>query len=221
MNLIDYGRILIRRGWIVILLAVIAAGGAYLYSKSQQPIYRSIQKVLIQPTRLDLSLTTSSQELLNSLSEYLDSTFIAQKVIDDLQLDMTPDQLKGAVDIAPVPISISIEISVDLPDGDVANRVAKEWGQQLVQYRNEQNQKVTRQDQVFAVLQDNPTYTLYAPKPSIYALAGGVLGLLLGAILIFVLEYLESSIVRRREDVERVLDMPVLATIPDIEAAGR
>ena len=221
MNLIDYGRILLRRGWIVVLLAVIAAGGAYLYSKGQQPIYRSIQKVLIQPTRLDLSLTTSSQELLNSLSVYLDSTFIAQKVIDDLQLDMTPDQLKAAVDIEPVPISISIEISVDLPDGEVANRVAKEWGQQLVLYRDEQNQKVTRQDQVFAVLQDNPTYTLYEPKPSIYALAGGILGLLLGAILIFVLEYLESSIVRRREDVERVLEMPVLATIPDAEAAGR
>jgi capsular polysaccharide biosynthesis protein len=32
-----------------------------------------------------------------------------------------------------------------------------------------------------------------------------------------VLEYLESSIVRRREDIERALDLPVLATIPDME----
>jgi protein tyrosine kinase modulator len=220
MNLIDYGRILVRRGWIIILLAVIAGGGAYLMSKGQQPIYRSIQKVLIQPTRLDLSLTTSSRDLLNSLREYLDSTFIAQKVIDNLQLDMKPDQLKNAVEIAAVPISLSIEIGVKLPDGDLANRVAKAWGEQLVQYRDQENQKNTRQDQVIALLQDKPTYELYEPKPAIYAAAGGILGLLLGAILVFVLEYLESSVVRRREDLERVLEMPVLATIPDIEAAG-
>jgi capsular polysaccharide biosynthesis protein len=47
------------------------------------------------------------------------------------------------------------------------------------------------------------------------ALAGGVLGLLLGGVIVFVLEYLESSIVRRREDIERSMDMPVLAAIPD------
>ena len=66
MNLIDYGRILVRRGWIIILLAVIAAGGAYFLSTRQTPIYRSIQKVLIQPARIDLSLTESSKALLSS-----------------------------------------------------------------------------------------------------------------------------------------------------------
>ena len=35
--------------------------------------------------------------------------------------------------------------------------------------------------------------------------------------VVFVLEYVESSIVRRREDIERVLDLPVLASIPDME----
>jgi capsular polysaccharide biosynthesis protein len=221
MNLIDYGRILLRRGWIVLLLAIIAGGGAYFYSKTQQPLYRSTQVVLIQPSRSDLSLTESSRSLLNQFSEYLDSTFIAQKVIDDLQLDMTPDNLKAAVEIASQPISISIEIAVKLPDGELANRVAKAWGEQLVQYRDAANQKLLRQDQVYAQLQDNPRYELYSPKPLIYAAAGGILGVLLGAILIFVLEYLESSVVRRREDLERVLEMPVLATIPDRESAGR
>jgi protein tyrosine kinase modulator len=221
MNLIDYGRILLRRGWIIVLLAVIAAGGAYVFSKGQQPVYVSTQKVLIQPTRLDLSLTTSSRDLLNSLSEYLDSTFIAEKVIDSLHLDMKPDQLKNAVDIAPVPISLSIEISVKLPDGNLANQVAKAWGEQLVLFRDQENQKNRREDQVIAMLQDRPTYELYAPKPAIYAAAGGILGLLLGAILVFLLEYLESSVVRRRDDLERVLNMPVLAAIPDREAAGQ
>lgn len=199
----------------MVLLALIAAGGAYFLSAGQTPMYRSIQKVLIQPARIDLSLTESSKSLLANLSEYLNSSYIAAKVIDHLKLDMTPQQLKPQVEIIPVPLSLSIDIGVDLPDGELANRVAKAWGEQLVLYRDQENQKSLRQDQVNALLQDDPRYDLIAPRPAINAIAGAVLGLLLGGIIIFVLEYLESSVVRRRDDLERGMDLPVLAAIPE------
>ena len=215
MNLIDYGRILVRRGWIIILLAVIAAGGAYFLSTRQTPTYRSIQKVLIQPARIDLSLTESSKALLSSLSEYLNSSYRAAEVIDELKLDMTPTQLLRNVDIVAVPLSLSIEIGVDLPDGELANRVAKAWGEQLVLFRDQENQKNRREDQVNALLQDDPHYDLLAPRPGINAVAGAVLGFLLGGIVVFVLEYLESSVVRRRDDLERGMELPVLAAIPE------
>jgi capsular polysaccharide biosynthesis protein len=215
MNLVDYGRILWRRGWIIVLLALIAAGSAYVLSLQQQPIYRSTVKVLIVPARFDLSLTESSRGLLNNLKEYLDSTLIAQRVIDNLQLDMTPEQLKSKVTIAADQLSLTIQIDVDLPDGELANDVAREWGNMLVQYRNERNQQSRREDRIDAQLQDNPTYTLLQPRPTINALAGAMLGVLLGGVIIFVLEYLESSIVRRRDDLERALDLPVLAAIPE------
>lgn len=215
MNLADYGRIIIRRGWVVILLALLAAGSAYFLSSRQTPTYRAIQIVLIQPARSDFGLTESSKAQLNSLRLYLDSTFTAAKVIDALQLDMTPNALKGAVKISVDQLTLSLTISVDLPDGELANRVAKAWGEQLVQFRNQENQKVRREDQVNALLQDNPRYDLLAPRPIINAAAGGLLGVLAGAIIVFVLEYLESSVVRRREDLERVMEIPVLAAIPD------
>ena len=215
MILLDYGRIFIRRAWIIVLLAALAAAGAYFLAKQQQPIYRSVQTVLIQPARSDNGLTLASKELLNSYSLYLDSTYRAAEVIDRLQLDMTPDALKGAVTIAPDTLTLSVKISVDLPDGELANRVAKAWGELLVQYRNAENQKVQRADQVTAQLQDDPKYDLNRPRPTINAAAGAILGVILGAIIIFVLEFLESSIIRRREDLERTIDIPVLAAIPD------
>lgn len=214
MNLIDYGRILWRRGWIILLLAVFAAGSAYFLSTQQTTIYRSTQKVLIIPSRSDLSLTESSRLLLNSLREYLDSTYVAANVIERLQLDMLPSDLLSKVDITAEQISLAIQIAVDLPDGDQANRVAKAWGEELVMYRNTENQKLRREDQIFAQLQDDPTYALESPRPLINAAAGAVLGLLLGGIIVFVLEYLESSVVRRREDLERGMDIPVLAALP-------
>lgn len=218
MNLIDYGRILVRRGWIVVLLAVIAAGSAYYLATRQTPIYLSTQKVLMQPTRADLGLTQASRTLLGNHVAYLDSEFRAQQVIDRLQLDMTATELKNNVTIAADDLSLTIQIDVRLADGDLANDVAREWGNLLIQYRVEENQRARREDHISASLQDNSRYSLFSPRPLINAAAGAVLGVLLGGIIIFVLEYLESSIVRNREDVEANLSIPVLAAIPDMEA---
>jgi capsular polysaccharide biosynthesis protein len=213
MNLVDYGRILWRRGWIIVLLALIAAGSAYVLSQQQTPIYRSTQLVLIQPSRNDLGLTEATTRLLNSYAVYLKSELIAAQVIDILQLDMTPGELNSKVTIAPDPLRFTIQIDVDLPNGDLANDVARTWGEMLVQYRNEQNQTVRREDRIDALLPDLARYELLQPRPTINAIAGAVLGVLLGGIIIFVLEYLESSVVRRRDDLER--DLTVLAAIPE------
>ncbi|MBI5671211.1 MAG: hypothetical protein HZC41_24710 [Chloroflexi bacterium] len=217
MNLIDYGRILLRRGWILLLLAVIAAAAAYVLSTRQTRIYQSTQRVLIQPARNDLGLAEATIRLLNSYAVFLDSEKIARQVIDQLQLDMTPGYLKSNVFIAPDTLRMTIQVDARLPDCDLSNDVARVWGEQLVQWRNQQNQQQRREDRVEATLPDNPRCELYAPRPTINAAVGAALGLLLGGVIVFVLEYLESSIIRRRDDLERGLDMPVLAAIPDTE----
>jgi capsular polysaccharide biosynthesis protein len=217
MNLMDYVNILLRRGWIMILLAVIAAGSAYFLSKQQTPVYRSTQRVLMQPTRADLGLTEASKTLLGNHVAWLDSEFRAQEIIDRLQLDMTPSQLKSAVTIASDPLNLTIQIDADMPDGNLANDVAREWGNRLIEYRNEENQRARREDHINASLQDNARFTLLRPQPVISTIAGAILGLLLGGVIVFVLEYLESSVVRSRDDLERSAGIPVLAAVPHTE----
>ncbi|MGE5141494.1 MAG: Wzz/FepE/Etk N-terminal domain-containing protein, partial [Rudaea sp.] len=41
MDLREYARVLIKRGWIIVLIAFVGAIGAFGFSKLQQPIYRS------------------------------------------------------------------------------------------------------------------------------------------------------------------------------------
>jgi capsular polysaccharide biosynthesis protein len=216
MSLIDYGRILVRRGWIALLLAVIAAGSAYFFGSQQTPIYRATQRVLVQPIRADLGLTEAANRLLANYAAYLDSELRAAEVIEDLQLDMTPGQLKNQVDIVPIQISLQIQIDVTNPDPAVAGAVARQWGLKLVELRDIENQKALRQDRIEASLQDNPAISLDNPRPAIYAGAGAVLGILIGSMIIFVLEFLESGIIRRREDVE-ALGLSTLATLPNLE----
>ncbi len=216
MNLIDYGRILVRRGWIMVLLAVIAAGSAYFLTSRQVPQWKASQVVLIQPARTDNGLTLAVIQLMNSYQVYLNSSEQAQKVIDTLRLDMLPDDLKSKAEFAVNRDTLTIQIDVTLPDQQIAANIARTWGELLVQYRVQQNQTVQQSDRVTALLPDKASIAPAGTRPAIAAAAGALLGLILGGVLVFVLEYLESSIIRRREDVER-LDLAVLTTIPDME----
>ena len=217
MSLMEYGRIIIRRGWILLLLAAIAAGSAYFLSKRQSPIYRSTQLVLISPARNDFGLDQASKSLLPSYVVFLDSEDRAREVITQLQLDMTPGQLRSNTTVAADLSRRVIQIDVELADGNLANDVARTWGELLIQWRNAENQRVRLEDRINAVLPDSARFGQIRPRPVVNALAGAILGVLLGSVFVFILEYLESSIMRRREDVERVLNIPVLAAIPDPE----
>jgi capsular polysaccharide biosynthesis protein len=215
MSLTDYGRILLRRGWIMGLLAALAGVSALLFSQTQTPIYRATQLVLIQPSRNDLGLAEATIRLINSYVVYLNSTSIAQRVIDDLRLDMTAEALKSAATIVPDRDRLTVQIDVDLADPNVAGRVAEAWGNMLVAYRNRENQTVRQEDRINALLPDR-SIGLLRPNRTVNTLVGVLLGALVGGVIVFAMEYLESGIVRRREDVER-LEIAVLATVPDGE----
>ena len=166
MNLIDYASILARRGWIMLLLGIIAAGAAFFFSRGLDPVYRATQKVLIVPSRIDFGLTQAAKQTLNNHVAWLDSSLRAAEVIDLLQLDMSPTQLRADVRIAPNLDSQVIQIDAESKDPGQAERVAREWAQLLILYRNDQNQQARREDRIYASLQDNPVTVLARPKLS-------------------------------------------------------
>lgn len=131
-----------------------------------------------------------------------------------LQLDTLPKTLRGDVRIAAEAQRFLIHIEVENENGDLANDVARHWAQLLVQWRNDENQKQRREDRVTAIVLDDPRYVLDHPRKGINTAAGAVLGLLIGAALVLVLEYLDAGIVRTHKDVERFLGMSVLGAIP-------
>lgn len=220
MNLIDYGRIILQRGWIAILLAVVAAVAAYGFSQVVTPVYRSTQTVLLVPSRSDLGLTEAALRLINSRQAYLNSSLVAQEIINDLALDYAPQQLLGWTTIVPNRDSLAIQIDVDLPantQAEAENLIApivSAWSQELIDHQNELNQSARQEDRIQARIQDNPRTSRLRPQARIYTIIGGIGGLFLGVVIIFVLEYLESNIIRRRADVEAALNMKVLAAVP-------
>mgnify|MGYP000697206450 CR=1 FL=1 len=220
MQLQTYARILWRRGWIMLALAVIAAVAAFAFSaikEERDPVYKSTILILVQPARTDFGQAQAAKTLLRSYVAWMDSNYRAADVIDVLQLDMLPEELRSDVTIASDDSRLVIQIDVENGNGDVANDIARTWADLFIQWRNEENQKVRREDRIDAQIIDDPRYVLDRPNTKINTAAGGILGFLVGMGIVFVLEYLESGVIRSREDVDRFLAMPVLGAIPPAE----
>ncbi len=220
MNLMDYVRIIYRRGWIIVLLMILTMASAFLFSKVQTPVYRATQRILLQPSRIDFGLAEATTRLLRSYVEFLNSNDRAREVIDTLQLDMVPEELRRYVQINTDESRLLITIDVDMTNGNLARDVARQWGEQFILWRDQENQRTNYEDRIRAYALDasDSTYSQTRPNTTVNVLAGGVLGFLLGGVIVFVLEYLESNVIRRREDVTRALEIPVLAAIPPEES---
>jgi capsular polysaccharide biosynthesis protein len=223
MSLIEYLRILRRRGWIILLAALLTAASALVFSVAQTPVYKSTAYILVQPARTDFGLTSAAKTLLRSYVSWMNTRSNAQKVIDELKLDRTAESLLGDVTIASDDSRFVIQVDVESEDGDQANRIALKWAELFVQWRKDENQKVRREDHVEAMILDLPQYVLDRPQTRINLLAGAILGGLLGGMIVFVLEYVEAGVIRSSRDVERALNLPVLGAVPAAEtgAPGR
>jgi capsular polysaccharide biosynthesis protein len=214
MPITEYFHILRRRGWIIILLAVLAACSAFVFSRVQTKVYKATIFVLIKPSRSDLGLTQSAKTLLRSYVAWLDTRENAQQVIDTLHLDQTAETLKGNVTIASDDSRFVIQIDVKDQNEKTAADVAWQWADLLRKWRESENTNAQRQDWVSAEVLDTPQITLFTPQTKVNVLAGAILGMLLGSVLIFAMEYSEAGILRSPQDIERGLSLSVLGAIP-------
>ena len=219
MELGDYTRILRKRWWIIVVAVVLTAGSGFVFSKLQHPEYTSTAEVIIEPARPDWGLAQAAKILLRTYMTVADSDKWALLVIndDDLQLPMTPDQLRSKARFAAEDDRMVIKIEIETYDGDLANDIARTWANLLVQWRDQQNQDQRKEDRVYAYLRDEPRYVQSWPKTKVVTAAGGVFGLVVAGVVIFFLEWLEAGIVRTPQDVERQLNLAVVGAIPSTD----
>lgn len=215
MELGDYLAIIRRRGWLILLLAVLTSAAAFGFSKIQTPVYQSSLRMLVQPARTDFGQAQAAKQLLRGYVQWIHSSYRAAKVIDELKLDMTPEQLLSDIEVASDDSSFVIQLNVENTDPNLANDIARTWGNTFIQWRIDDNATQRKEDRVDAEFIDDPQAGLDRPNIKINAAAGAIFGALLGTIIVFVLEWIESGVVRRSEDVEKYLDIPVIGTIPN------
>jgi capsular polysaccharide biosynthesis protein len=220
MEINDYIRILRKRGWIMVVVAVIAAASAFGFSKMQTPIYSASVKLSVVPARAtDWGSNNSLKDLLRNYAESIRTHTMAQEVINRAQLDMNTLPLLGKLFVNPDSSTFTLEIEARDQDPKVAMDIVDTMAKVFIEDRDRWNQQQDKRDRIEVRMLDsvyNLGYEQYSPQTRINTLAGGLFGLLVGVMVIFFLEWLEMDTIRTATDIERAIGVAVLGAVPPI-----
>lgn len=215
MTLQEYWRILRKRGWIMLVAMVLAAVAAYGISYVQRELYRAAVEVSTVPARPDWGLGNTAKDLMRNFTANLKTPEVAAQVIARQQLDMNPYDLLANTQIEPDASTFTIKIQVENSDGEVAKLAALGFADLFYEERTAYYAQQDKRDRIEVKLRSRDIgYAQVQPKPLLNAVAGAVLGLLLGLGVVLLLSWLEADLLRTPVAAERVLGVPVLGTIP-------
>jgi len=216
MELRDYLRIAQRRWWILLLGIVIVALPIYLYTDAQPRTFRASALVFVNQSATANEITYSdamlSQQLVKTYSRMATEPVVLDEVISTLDLSLLTSELKAMVHAAPVRETQLLEISVigRSPQliTDIANATAETFIEQQTVFLPEDQQGSALRVAQPALVPASPI----GPMPLRNAILGGLLGLLLAAGLVWLLEYLDDT-VKTPESLEHSTGLATLGAV--------
>lgn len=218
MEINDYIRILRKRGWIIVVVALIAAASAYGFSKLQTPIYSASVKLSVVPARAtDWGSSNSLKDLLRNYAEIIHTHTMSAEVIDRELLDMDTTALLGKLFVSTDSSTFTLQIEARDRDPKVAMDIVNRMALVFMDNREQWNQQQDKRDRIDVKMLDsvyNLGYEQYSPKTKINTMAAGLFGILMGVLVIFFLEWLEMDVIRTAGDVEKTINVAVLGNIP-------
>lgn len=223
LTLEEIFRVLKKRWWLIITVTLMfLIGGNVLVSFfGSIPKYESSTTVLVNYrgsekeglTQYDIDL---SQKLVQTYTEIIKSLRILNPVINELDLDITPDKLLKKISVSQVNeteiIKISVKDESPLLACDIANTLAKTFSEEISNIMKVDSTSILDE----AVLPTKPL----AQYETIKVAFAGILGMMVSVGLVFLFESLDHTI-RTADETERILGVPVLGVIPKSKMKGK
>ncbi|PWN04907.1 hypothetical protein DJ010_04720 [Nocardioides silvaticus] len=211
----------LRRRWrtiIAMLLLGLGVAAAISYFL-MTPKYESTSKVVVSVNASSASEASSAAFFLqNRVATYADlakSTELSERVIDVLDLDMTPKELSDKISTEVVQETSALTITVSDEDPREAQTIADVVTTEFQAFAEEiETIGSDGTSQISLTISDSPEYNGSAVSPDwiLNLLAGGLIGLLLGVALAVSRELLDRT-VRTADHISEVTEAPVLASI--------
>ncbi|MEK3766875.1 YveK family protein [Solibacillus sp. FSL K6-4121] len=216
ISLQEIAKIIKKRLWLIIFFTVVGIGistGISFFVLT--PIYQAQTQILvnqnISPEELYSMRTTETDlRLINTYNVIITSPVILTPALEQLDLDMTPEQLMKQIFVSSKNDSKVVNIRVEDPNPayavDISNAVAEVFKEKIPQLMRVDNISILSA----AEYSDNPSPV--KPKKLMNIAIGGLIGLMIGVGFVFLLEYLDMTIKSERE-VEEYLELPVIGIV--------
>jgi len=201
----------------ITLTAVIISGVVSFFVLT--PIYQASTQILVNQQKEDQMMYNQSElnanlQLINTYNVIIKSPAILDLVVEELSLDMTASELNSKISVANQGDSQVVNISVQDENpqtaADIANMVASVFSKEIAEIMNVNNVSVLAP----ATVADGQSPV--KPQPLLNVAIALVVGLMAGVGLAFLLEFLDNT-VKTEQDIEKLLGLPVLGVISEIE----
>ncbi|MFE3976617.1 MULTISPECIES: YveK family protein [unclassified Peribacillus] len=214
----DIFKTLKKRWKLIMLLTLIAAliSGSISYFLLT-PVYQSSTQILVNQkqseNQLDSTQIRSNIDMINTYSVIIKSPAILEKVIDELELDQSVDQLSGKITINSQEnsqvFSLTVQDTNPAKAVEIANTVSSIFQKEIKDIMNVDNVSILAK----AEIKENPAPV--KPNPLLNIAIAVVVGLMAGIGLAFLLEYMDNTI-KDEDDIEKLLELPILGSIQKI-----
>ncbi|MDO5793337.1 MAG: Wzz/FepE/Etk N-terminal domain-containing protein [Turicibacter sp.] len=214
----------LKKRWLLIVsvtLMFLIGGSVFVLFFGPVPQYQSSTTVLVDYRASETEVLTQndinlSQKLVQTYTEIIKSLTILNPVIEEMDLNLTPNELLKKISVSQVNETEIIKISVTDEDPilarDIANTLAEIFSEEISHIMKVDSTSILDE----AVL---PTTPLAQNKVTKIAIAG-ILGMMVSVGLVFLFEYLDRSI-KTADETEHLLGVPVLGVIPKSKAEGK
>lgn len=209
-----------KRYWLIIIVTIVCALVAALIGRIQKPVYKvDILMAAIAPKNpttktADATTQIAYTQTMPTVANAAESIDIAKAASERLKksgIDIPPEELLKKASAGPIANTTSIRITFSDGNPQRVAEIANAWGAVTSSMLSADPIMLggTLQFTNQAVPPEKPTQ----PKPDIYVGLGIFLGLVLGFSLVVAIEYFDPHF-RSAEEVEEVLDLPVLGMLP-------
>ncbi|MBE7145192.1 capsular biosynthesis protein [Bacillus paranthracis] len=193
-------------------VAIVSAIISYFF---MTPIYQSSTQLLVnqkkqQGAAFQAGEIQTNIQLTNTYKVIIKSPVILEQVKNALNLNVSIQDLNNKVDVINSKDSQVIAITVQDKSPqmarDIANTTAEVFKEEIAKIMTVDNVTILSKAEVME--HEGPV----KPVPALNIVIAAIIGLLLSIGLIFILEFLDNT-VKKEEDVENLLGLPVLGIV--------
>lgn len=209
---------IIKKKWFIMaILCVVCVATSTVYSFFiAKPVYQAETTLIVKTEKTEGTNTVTSdqikttQQLAVTYGEIIKSRKVLDDVIKNLDLDESYGQLSGKISVSTVSDTQIIKVSVQDTNksnaAKIANEIPKVFAKEAIRIADANGVEVIDKAQTPV----NPV----SPNKKMNILIAGVLGIMIGLFIIFIIEFLNTKI-KTPQDIEKELGLPLLGVIPE------
>ncbi|MGE3845118.1 MAG: YveK family protein [Vicinamibacterales bacterium] len=221
---------LLRRWWIVALAAIAAALVAYVATSNEAKTYTVSTRVMAIAEPPDYWMDLYAKNRLASYKDLINNWDFVHWALEQAGSDLDPGLVQSKLALGHNPDSNIVQIVANDTDPERAATIVNVLADGFVLRSELENEQLLQRPRpadaplpgsvtMLKLETPGPPTTASGPRVKVNTLAAGVLGAVAGLMLSFGLLYLDDTL-KKTADLERYLELPVLARVPDRGAAG-